>query len=98
MSWWRKHLGLALLDKMHIGPYGLVALGIIFLAVLFRAILLAFHFPETNSDEGKMGIEAMHIAFQGEFLIYHYGQNYLGVLEAYLAAPFFRLFGISDIT
>jgi len=40
----------------------------------------------------------MHIAFQGQHPIYHYGQDYLGIIEAYIAAPFFRLFGISDIT
>lgn len=87
-----------LLKYIQMGPYGLAATAIIVLSVLFRTILVAFHFPEINSDEGKMGIAGMHIAFQGQFLIYHYGQNYLGVLEAYLAAPFFRLFGISDIT
>lgn len=80
------------------GPYGLSACIIILLAVIFRAVLVAFHFPDVNSDEGKMGIEGMHIAFQGAFLIYHYGQPYLGVLEAYIAVPFFRLFGASDIT
>lgn len=81
-----------------LGPYGLSASIIIILAVIFRTILVIFHFPEVNSDEGKMGIEGMHIAFHGAFLIYHYGQPYLGVLEAYVAAPFFRLFGASDIT
>ncbi len=80
------------------GPYGLAASVIITLSVVFRIVLVVFHFPEVNSDEGKMGIEGMHIAFQGQFLIYHYGQDYLGVLEAYLAVPFFRLFGVSDIT
>jgi hypothetical protein len=80
------------------GPYGLAATAIIALSVLFRVVLVAFHFPGVNSDEGKMGIEGMHIAFQGQHPIYLYGQDYLGVLEAYIAAPFFRLFGVSDIT
>ncbi len=83
---------------LQMGPYGLAATAIITLSVLFRTILVVFHFPEVNSDEGKMGIAGMHIAFQGQLPIYHYGQDYLGVLEAYIAAPFFRLFGISDIT
>src|SRR6266516_4081241 len=83
---------------LRIGPYGLAASMIIILSVLFRLILVVFHFPEVNSDEGKMGIAGMHIAFQGQHPIYHYGQNYLGVLEAYIAAPIFRLFGVSDIT
>lgn len=87
-----------LLKYVRMGPYGLGATTLITLAVLFRTILVIFHFPEMNSDEGKMGIAGMHIAFQGQFLIYHYGQDYLGVLEAYLAVPFFRLFGVSDLT
>jgi hypothetical protein len=94
MTYWihklQKHL--------KIGRYGLAAPTIITLSLLFRTILVAFHFPEVNSDEGKMGIAGMHIAFRGEHPIYHYGQNYLGVLEAYIAAPIFRLFGVSDIT
>ncbi len=83
---------------LRMGPYGLAATAIITVSVVFRVILVVFHFPEVNSDEGKMGLAGMHIAFQGQFPIYHYGQNYLGVLEAYIAAPFFRLFGVSDIT
>jgi hypothetical protein len=80
------------------GPYGVAAGAIIACSIIFRLILLALHYPEANSDEGTMGIEAMHIAFQGQHPIYLYGQNYMGVLEAYLAAPFFRLFGVSSFT
>ncbi len=94
MTYWTQKLP----KYLRMGPYGLAATAIITLSVLFRTILVAFHFPEVNSDEGKMGIAGIHIAFQGQHPIYHYGQNYLGVLEAYIAAPFFRLFGISDIT
>jgi hypothetical protein len=94
MTYWTQKLP----KYFQMGPYGLAATAIITLSVLFRTILVAFHFPEVNSDEGKMGIAGMHIAFQGQHPIYNYGQNYLGVLEAYIAAPFFRLFGISDIT
>src|SRR5579885_2614571 len=83
---------------VRIGPYGLTALAIIVLAVTFRLLLVLNNYPETNSDEGTMGIEAMHIAFQGQHPIYLYGQNYMGVLEAYLAAPFFHLFGVSVFT
>jgi hypothetical protein len=81
-----------------IGPYGVIAGAIITWSIVFRLILLALNFPEVNSDEGTMGIEAMHIAFQGQHPIYLYGQNYMGVLEAYLAAPLFRLFGVSSFT
>jgi hypothetical protein len=81
-----------------IGPYGVAAGAIIAWAVIWRLLLLLLHYPEANSDEGTMGIEAMHIAFQGQHPIYLYGQNYMGVLEAYLAAPFFHLFGVSVLT
>jgi hypothetical protein len=81
-----------------IGPYGIVASIIIVLSLLFRVIMVALHYPEANSDEGSMGIEALHIAFQGQHPIYLYGQDYMGVLEAYIAAPFFHLFGVSVFT
>jgi hypothetical protein len=60
-----------------------------------RIVLIAQGWPETNSDEGTMGLEAMHIAFRGEHPIFLYGQNYMGMLEAYLGAVLFRLFGVS---
>lgn len=81
-----------------IGPYGVAASVLMAWAIIFRLVLLLFHYPEVNSDEGTMGIAALHIAFQGQHPIYFYGQPYMGVLEAYLAAPFFRLFGVSDLT
>jgi hypothetical protein len=94
MIHWRLHLS----KYLHMGPYGLAATLIITVSVLFRTILVLFHFPEINSDEGKMALSGMHLAFQGKFTIYDYGQDYLGVLEGDIAAPFFRLFGVSDIT
>lgn len=45
-----------------------------------------------------MGIMAMHIAFRGEYPVLFYGQNYMGAMEAYLAAAFFHLFGTSLFT
>ncbi len=75
--------------------YGLAAIGIIVCALLLRIALLAFGLPTPNSDEGTMGLEAMHIAFRGELPIYLYGQNYMGVLEAYIGAVAYHLFGAS---
>ena len=68
MTYWTQKLP----KYLRIGPYGLAATAIITLSVLFRMILVVFHFPEINSDEGKMGIAGMHIAFRGQFLIYLY--------------------------
>ena len=76
-------------------PYGVAASGIIAFAVLFRLAMSAVYLPTTNTDEGTMGIEAMHIAFRGEWPIYFYSQNYMGVIEAYIAAVFFHLFGVT---
>jgi len=38
---------------------------------------------------------ARHIAYNGEHPVVFYSRNYLGALEAYLGAAFFRLFGPS---
>lgn len=65
------------------------------LAVVLRVVLIAFNWPYTDSDEGNMGVLAMHVAFRGEHPIFFYGANYLGPLEGYLAAPLFRVFGSS---
>ena len=63
-----------------VDSYEKIAFAIIALAVILRIVLVALHMPETNSDEGTMGLEAMHIAFRGEHPIFLYGQNYMGVL------------------
>ncbi len=42
-----------------------------------------------------MGLVALHVAYQGDHPIFFYGAPYLGPLEGYAAAPFFRLFGPS---
>lgn len=65
------------------------------LAILLRLVLIYFKWPYTESDEGNMGIEAIHIAFRGELPIFFYGAPYMGPLEAYAAAPLFQLFGSS---
>jgi hypothetical protein len=93
MSRWR-----AIRLKPYINTYTIAAIIIVALAVVLRLILTALVVPEVNGDEGTMGLEAMHIAFQGQHPVFLYGQNYMGVLEAYIAAFFFRLFGVSVFT
>src|SRR5215472_2822985 len=83
------------LKRLKIGSYGIFALLIIAIATLLRIVLIALGWPHSNSDEGTMGIMAMHILYQGEHPIFFYGQNYMGTLEAYLGSAFFFLFGIS---
>lgn len=84
--------------KPSISNYTLAAIIIVALSIVLRVILTALVLPEVNSDEGTMGLEAMHIAFQGQHPVFLYGQDYMGVLEAYIAAFFFRLFGVSAFT
>ena len=64
-------------------------------ATLWRLILIGLGWPLTNSDEGTMGIMALHVAYQGAHPTFFYGQHYMGPLEAFLAAGLFRLFGPS---
>lgn len=64
-------------------------------ATLLRLVLVYFHWPFTDSDEGNMGLLALHVAFQGDHPVFFYGAPYLGPLEGYAAVPLFRLFGSS---
>ncbi len=78
--------------------YGLIALSIIAFAVCLRMVLTALGWPTTNSDESTIGLMARHIAYNGEHPVEFYTRNYLGAVEAYLGAAFFRLFGPSLFT
>lgn len=77
--------------------YVLAAVALIFCGVALRLSLTLIGWPHSDSEEGTMGLEAMHIYFRGDRPIYLYGQNYMGVGEAYLGALAFRLFGVSDV-
>jgi hypothetical protein len=81
-----------------LGRYGLWAAAIIAFAAALRLTLMLLGWLPINSDEATMGLMASHIAFRGEWPIWYYGQFYMGAFEAYLAAPFFRLFGPSVVT
>ena len=78
---------------LKIGKYELYAAALIVFAAGLRVVLAALNWPPTNSDEGTMGIMALHIAYRGETPQFFYGQEYMGALEAYLAAMFIHLFG-----
>jgi hypothetical protein len=81
--------------KKRLGRTDLFILIMIVLATLLRFILIYLHWPITNSDEGSMGLLARHIAYNGEWPIFYYGQAYMGPIEGYIAAPLFHLFGSS---
>ncbi|MBO0780552.1 MAG: hypothetical protein J2P37_17150 [Ktedonobacteraceae bacterium] len=83
------------MSKRH---YDLLAALVIFLGALFRLALITLGWPAPYNDEGTMGLMARHIAYQGAHPLLYYGQDYLGSLEAYLGAFFFRLFGPSTLS
>lgn len=49
------------------------------------------------SDSAVIALMAMH-ALSGKFYTFYWGQAYMGSLEALGVAPFFALFGVSDVT
>src|SRR5437660_6869339 len=87
-----------LLKRFRIGPYELCMFAVVVLATIVRFVLIASNWPVTNSDEGNMGLLAMHVAYRGELPIFFYGLPYMGPLEGYIAAPLFHLFGTSLFT
>lgn len=68
---------------------------LLLIAILLRVFFMLHNWPATDSEEGTMGLEALHILTKGEHPIYLYGQYYMGVVEAYVGASLFKLFGIS---
>ena len=73
----------------------LAAIALILGGVGLRLTLAALGWPATDSDEATFGLMALHINERGARPIFFYGQNYMGAVEAYLAAGAFRLFGPS---
>src|SRR6266568_6248157 len=96
--WSKQGVLLCIVKYLKIGIYEISALAIILFATLLRVLLAALNWPYSTSDEGTMGIMAMHIAYRGEHPIFWYGQHYMGTLEAYLAAALFHVFGVSVFT
>jgi hypothetical protein len=79
--------------KFSVEGYTLAAALIIVLSCGLRLFFIAHDWPETNSDEGTVGIMTLHIAHLSDFPIYFYGQGTLGSLEAYVGALLFLMFG-----
>ena len=55
---------------LKLGPYELGALAIIALALVLRGVLIGLGWPLLDSDEGTMGLMAMHIVFRGEYPLF----------------------------
>ncbi|HEU0027335.1 MAG TPA: hypothetical protein VFQ25_09485 [Ktedonobacterales bacterium] len=73
------------------GREALIAAGLFLLAFALRLGLAAHGWPYLNSDEATIGLMSVDIWRSGARPIFSYGQNYIGALQAYLAAPFFAL-------
>lgn len=63
------------------------------LAALLRLTLVARGWPIINSDEATMGLMGSDVLRQGARPVFFYGQDYMGALQAYLAAPVYALMG-----
>ena len=85
------------MKKHRFDKYDLCAGGIIVSATLLRFILILLTWPAAFNDEATIGLMALHIAYHGAHPLLYYGQNYLGSLEAYLGAAFFKIFGPSTV-
>ncbi len=66
------------LKRFKIGIHEICAFCLIIFATVLRVILISQGWPETDSDEGTMGLMALHIAYRGEHPIFFYGQGYMG--------------------
>lgn len=56
--------------------------------------IMAFHGPFDTTTVGVMALDIL----EGERPLFYYGQNYMGTMEAYVAAVAFALFGRSLLT
>lgn len=74
-------------------------LAILAAAALLRGIILFTGQRWLRSDEAVVALMAKHVFSRGERFLFLYGQPYGGghAIEAYVAAPFFKLFGPSAI-
>ena len=77
--------------------FALGLIGLLLVGLGVRLAVIASPLGEIDGDEAVVGLMARHIAFVGERPVFYWGQPYLGSLEAFSAAPFFRLFDSSTL-
>ncbi len=71
---------------------------ILFLAgAAIRLYYVQAHSSYMQSDEALVGLEAKRILTRGQFPIFDYGEERGGALFDYIVAPFFALFGVSNL-
>ena len=69
----------------------------VLVGLALRLAIIASTLGEIDGDEAVVGLMARHIAFLGERPVFYWGQPYLGSLEAFTAAPLFRIFDSSTL-
>jgi Dolichyl-phosphate-mannose-protein mannosyltransferase len=80
-----------------VSPFSVGLAAAVAIGLALRLAILAGPLGEIDGDEAIVGLMARHIAFLGEYPVFYWGQPYLGSLEAFSAAPLFRLFGYSTL-
>ncbi|MGH7319495.1 MAG: discoidin domain-containing protein [Candidatus Rokuibacteriota bacterium] len=76
----------------------LAAIGLLLLALISRVCLLLLpEFAEANYEEATVGVMARHI-LQGDYVVFWWGQPYLGTAQAYLAAALFGFLPATTLT
>ncbi len=72
---------------------GLAVAALVALAAALRLTLAARGWPMLNSDEATMGLMGSDTLSRGSHPVFTYAQDYIGALQAYLAAPVDALLG-----
>ncbi len=92
MNKFHRHQTTSVLQKL------LFPIFMMFLALISKfQILKLFSFKLYDSDQAILGLMAKHI-LEGKWMTYYYGQNFMGSLEAYVAAMIFMIRGINFIS
>src|SRR5436190_13335919 len=87
--------GALVLDWIRPRAFALGLAVALLVGLALRLAVMASPLGELDGDEAVVGLMARHIAFLGERPIFYWGQPYLGSLEAFAAAPLFRIFNSS---
>jgi hypothetical protein len=86
---------MTMIGAMYRRPFAIGLAVALLVGLVLRLAVIASPLGELDGDEAVVGLMARHIAFLGDRPVFYYGQPYLGSLEAFSAAPLFRLFGSS---
>jgi hypothetical protein len=80
---------------MQARAFWICSAGLLLVGLGLRLAIIASPLGEIDGDEAVVGLMARHIAFLGERPVFYWGQPYLGSLEAFSAAPLFKVFNSS---